>query len=235
MKKKVAISQSNYIPWKGYFDNIAQVDEFVLYDDMQYTKRDWRNRNKIKTPQGLKWMSIPVEVKGKYFQKINETKVSDMGWSKNHLNLLKQNYTKTKYYKEVFPFVEDLYIEASKKENLSEINYLFITKICNYLDIDTKISFSSDYNLLVEGKTERLVDLCLQLDATEYYSGAAAKNYMNLDLFEDKNINVHWFDYSGYPEYSQIHDDFEHGVTILDLIFNEGKKSAFYLKNIKNK
>ena len=93
--KKVAIIQSNYIPWKGYFDIINKVDEFILYDDAQYTRRDWRNRNKIKTPQGLKWMSIPVKVKGKFFQKISETKVSDTTWYKNHLALLKQNYSLT--------------------------------------------------------------------------------------------------------------------------------------------
>ena len=87
--KKVAISQSNYIPWKGYFDNIALVDEFVLYDEMQYTKRDWRNRNKLKTNQGLKWLTIPVEVKGKYYQKINETRISDRNWNVKHLNFLK--------------------------------------------------------------------------------------------------------------------------------------------------
>ena len=85
--KKVAILQSNYIPWKGYFDLINMVDEFILYDDMQYTRRDWRNRNKIKTPQGLQWLTIPVEIKGKFFQKINETKVSEKDWAKNIGNL----------------------------------------------------------------------------------------------------------------------------------------------------
>lgn len=230
MSKKIAISQSNYIPWKGYFDSIALVDEFVLYDDMQYTKRDWRNRNKIKTPQGLKWMSIPVEVKGKYFQKINETRISDRNWNIKHLNFLKQDYAKAKFFKEVFPFIEDMYIRAGEAETISEINYLFITEICKYLSIDTKISFSSDYNLLKEGKTERLVDLCEQLETTVYYSGSAAKNYMDENLFIKKGITVKYFDYTGYKKYSQLHGDFEHGVTILDLLFNEGEKSEKYLK-----
>ena len=82
--KKIAILQSNYIPWKGYFELINMVDEFILYDDMQYTRRDWRNRNKIKTPQGLQWLTIPVEIKGKFFQKINEIKVSEKDWAKKH-------------------------------------------------------------------------------------------------------------------------------------------------------
>ena len=232
MKKKVAISQSNYIPWKGYFDNIAQVDEFVLYDDMQYTKRDWRNRNKIKTSQGLKWLTIPVEVKGKFFQKINETKISDNNWTKQHLDILRQNYRKAKCFKEVFPFIENLYNEAKQKETISEINYIFLSGICNYLGITTKITFSNDYQLLEKGKTERLVDLCVQLKATEYFSGASAKNYMDEALFLDKNIKVSYFDYSNYKKYTQLYGEFEHGVTILDLLFNEGEGASKFMKSL---
>ena len=230
MTKKVAISQSNYIPWKGYFDSIAQVDEFVLYDDMQYTKRDWRNRNKIKTPQGLKWISIPVEVKGKFSQKIRETKISDTNWSRNHLALLKQNYSKSPFYKDVILFIEELYLTANSFKTISEINHHFISNICIYLNIKTKISFSSDYHLLEEGKTERLVDLCKQLKADVYYTGSAAKNYMDTILFEKEEIEVKYYDYSGYTEYNQLCDEFEHGVSILDLIFNEGSNSTNFLK-----
>ena len=232
LTKKVAISQSNYIPWKGYFDSIAQVDEFILYDDMQYTKRDWRNRNKIKTPQGLKWMSIPVEVKGKFFQKINETKVSEFNWPEKHLTLLKQNYSKAPSYKKVIPIVEKLYLTASSFKTISEINYHFISEICKFLNIKTKLSFSSNYNLLEEGKTERLVDLCKQLNANIYYTGSAAKNYMNTLLFEKEGIEVRYYDYTGYTEYNQLYGEFEHGICILDLIFNEGLNSSNFLKYI---
>lgn len=230
MIKKVAISQSNYIPWKGYFDSIAQVDEFVLYDDMQYTKRDWRNRNKIKTPQGLKWMSIPVEVKGKFFQKISDTIISDVNWCNNHLALLKQNYSKSPSYKKVIPFVEELYLTAYNLNTVSEINHHFISNICKYLDIKTKISFSSDYYLLEEGKTERLVDLCKQLKADIYFTGSAAKNYMNTVLFEKEDIEIKYYDYSDYIEYPQLYGNFEHGVSILDLLFNKGENAVNFLK-----
>ena len=229
--KKVAISQSNYIPWKGYFKNIKTVDEFVLYDDMQYTKRDWRNRNKIKTANGLKWLTIPVEVKGKFYQKIKDTKISDENWHIKHLDILKNNYAKAKCYREVIGFIEELYHTATQKY-LSEINRHFLSRICTFLEIDTKISFSSDYKLLKEGKTERLVDLCLQLEASEYYTGSAAKNYMDNSLFEKENISVFYFDYSNYPEYSQLYGKFEHNVSILDLIFNEGTDSSKYITNI---
>ena len=193
---KIAISQSNYIPWKGYFDNIALVDEFILYDEMQFTKRDWRNRNKIKTAQGLKWLSVPVEVKGKFFQKINETYVSDKNWSINHLNVLKNTYNKAKHFKEVIPFIEDLYYESGKLKKISEINFHFLRAICKYLDINTKISFSSDYNLLPEGKTERLVDLCEQASATKYFTGSAAKAYMDEELFLAQGIEIEYYDYT---------------------------------------
>ena len=224
------ISQSNYIPWKGYFDNIAQVDEFIIYDDMQYTKRDWRNRNKIKTPQGLKWISIPVEVKGKFFQKISETKVSDTTWYKNHLALLKQNYSKAPSYNKVIPFVEELYFTSIDLQTISEINYHFISNICDYLNIKTKISFSNDYHLLEEGKTERLIELCKQVQANVYYTGSAAKNYIDTALFEKENIDLQYFDYSGYKKYNQLFGDFEHSVSILDLIFNEGGNAIHFLK-----
>lgn len=227
--KKVAISQSNYIPWKGYFDNIALVDEFVLYDDMQYTKRDWRNRNKIKTSQGLQWLSVPVEVKGKYFQKINETKISDNSWSIKHLNTLKHNYSKANCYKETIDYIEDLYLTVPNT-TISEVNFHFLSKLCAYLDIKTKITFSNDYKLLESGKTERLVDLCVQLGADEYFTGDAAKNYMDESIFENHNIKLKYYDYTDYKHYSQLHGDFEHGVTILDLIFSEGKKSRNFLK-----
>ncbi len=230
---KIAISQSNYIPWKGYFDNIAQVDTFVLYDDVQYTRRDWRNRNLIKTSRGLVWLTIPVQVSGKYFQKINETIISDPNWNKTHWNILKQNYATANRFKDVKDFVEELYLTATSNY-LSEINYHFIKSICNYLNIETKFMWSSSFELLDE-KTEKLVHICKQLNASEYYSGQAAKNYINETLFERENIAVHYFDYSQYPEYIQQYPPFEHGVTILDLLFNEGIDSKKYMKNINYK
>lgn len=228
--KKIIITQSNYIPWKGYFDGINMVDEFIIYDDMQYTKRDWRNRNMIKTKEGLKWLSVPVEVKGKFFQKINETKVSEKNWAQSHWSIITQSYSKAPYFKLYKDFFEHLYKECANEEYLSKINYIFLKGICDLLDIKTKIMWSSDF-VLAEGKTERLVDLCKQVGATDYYSGPAAKDYMDEDLFRKENINVHYFDYSGYPEYKQQTEPFEHGVTILDLLFNTGEDARKYMKS----
>ena len=223
---KVIITQSNYIPWKGFFDSMNQVDKIVLYDDMQFTKRDWRNRNLIKTPKGLKWLTIPVEVKGKFHQKINETLISDKSWNIKHLNVLKENYKKADSYKEVIDWVEDLYMKC-QFDLLSDLNNYFLENINNYLGIETEVLRSTSFNL-VEGKTERLVSLCKDLKATEYYSGPAAQNYMEEELFKKASIKLNYFDYSGYKEYPQLHGDFVHGVSILDLIFNLGEKSLEY-------
>lgn len=231
MIKNVIITQSNYIPWKGYFDAISISDEFVVYDDMQYTKRDWRNRNLIKTQQGLKWLTIPVEVKGNFFQKINETKIADKNWNKQHWDILKQAYSKSKKYSETKDFVENLYRSISF-DYLTDVNVHFITEICTYLKIDINLKMSSDF-VLNEERSQRLLDICLELNATDYYSGPAAKAYMDEKIFEDAKIDVHYLDYSNYLEYEQLNPPFEHGVSILDLIFNEGEDSYKFLKNKK--
>lgn len=229
MTKKVAIVQSNYIPWKGYFDLINSVDEFILYDDMQYTRRDWRNRNRIKTPQGLLWLTIPVQVKGKFFQSIKETCVSDLNWAKAHWKSISFNYGRAPYFKLYQDAFESLYLNMTET-SLSQINYAFIRLICDLLSIKTPISWSMDY-ALVEGKTERLVSLCQQAGASVYLSGPKAQNYLDEALFEQAQIKLLYMDYSGYPEYPQLYPPFEHGVSILDLLFNTGHDAPRYMKS----
>lgn len=226
----ILITQSNYIPWKGYFDSIRAVDTFVVYDDMQYTKRDWRNRNRIKTPQGPKWLSVPVEVSGKYFQKIKDTKIADKNWNRSHWNMLHENYRTAKCFNETKDWLEPVYMNCTF-DYLTEVNIYFIEHINKYLGIDTSIKYSSDFNLHEE-RTQRMVNICRDLGASDYYSGPAAKAYMDESLFEREGIKVHYWDYSGYPEYSQLYPPFEHGVTVLDLIFNEGAASKNYMKHL---
>lgn len=219
--KKIAILQSNYIPWKGYFDMIAAVDEFILYDDVQYTRRDWRNRNLIKTPQGLQWLTVPVVVKGKYHQKIRDTEIDGAQWPALHWKALVQNYRRAPYFDEVAAWVEPLY-QTEASTHLSVLNRRFIEAVCKYLGIGTLITNSWDYNL-IDGQTERLADLCVQAGATEYISGPAAKDYVDEKVFEHCSVKLTWFDYTGYPEYPQLWGEFSHGVTIFDLLFNCGK------------
>jgi len=226
--KRIAISQSNYIPWKGYFDMIASVDEFILYDDMQYTRRDWRNRNQIKNPQGVQWLTVPVLVKGKYLQTIRETEIDGTAWAGAHWKALSSNYGRASHYRTVSAWLEPLYAEASYT-HLSVLNRTLLEAVCAFLGIQTQLSNSWDYQL-VEGKSERLVDLCLKAGATEYISGPAAKDYLNEALFHERGIKVTWFDYDGYPEYPQLWGAFTHGVSILDLLFNCGRDSRRYMK-----
>ena len=226
--KKIAILQSNYIPWKGYFDLIASVDEVILFDDMQYTRRDWRNRNQIKTPQGLQWLSVPVLVKGKYFQTIRETVIDGSSWALMHWKALSQNYGKSAYFKEIGNWLEPLYV-SQHYSHLSQLNRTLIEGVCLYLGIQTSITNSWDYEL-VEGKTSRLVSLCLQANATEYVSGPAAQSYIDESVFNQSNIDLTWFEYGSYPEYPQLYGLFQHHVSILDLLFNCGPNSRLFMK-----
>lgn len=229
--KKVAILQSNYIPWKGYFDLIAAVDEFILFDDMQYTRRDWRNRNKIKTPQGLQWLTVPVETKGKYDQTIRETQISDDDWAEGHWRNLSQNYRRAAHFDEVAEWLEPLYARDQPK-SLSELNRSMLTAINAYLGIDTTMTNSWDYDI-IDGKTERLASLCAQAGGTEYISGPAAKDYIDEQVFNDAGIGLSWFDYSGYLEYPQQWGEFEHGVTVLDLLLNCGTDAPEFMKFVQ--
>jgi WbqC-like protein family len=229
--KKVAILQSNYIPWKGYFDMIAAVDEFILYDDMQYTRRDWRNRNQIKTPQGVQWLTVPVQAKGKYDQKIRDTEIDGSDWASAHWKALAQNYRRAPHFNEIATLIEPLYLTETYT-HISQLNRRFIDVICGYLGINTKITNSWDYTLL-DGKTERLADLCKQAGGVEYISGPAAKDYVEDSVFTEQGIKLTWFDYSGYPEYPQLWGEFTHGVTILDLLFNCGKDAHRYMRYVR--
>lgn len=228
--KKIAILQSNYIPWKGYFDIINMVDEFVFYDEVQYTKNDWRNRNKIKTSQGIQWLTIPVRQET-LEQKIKDTKISDKKWNIKHWKTINQNYSKSKYFKDYKDIFEELYLKCDE-EYLSQINYKFIITINEILGIKTKLRWSSEFELL-DGQTEKLLGICKDCDADIYLSGPAAKDYFNEELAKQENIKVEWMDYSSYKEYEQLHPPFEHGVSILDLIFNEGDRSKEFMKSFK--
>jgi len=229
MGKKVAILQSNYIPWKGYFDLIHLVDEFILYDDVQYTKNDWRNRNRIKTPDGLRWITIPIHYS--YRQKIKDTVISDSGWNRKHWKSICQYYSKARHFRNYKDVFEELYLNTNEKF-LSLVNHKFLNIICDILDIKTKLTWSMDYRL-TEGKTERLVDLCKQAGASEYLSGPSANAYLDEELFRSEGIALRYMDYSGYPEYHQLHGDFVHEVSVIDLIFNEGPEAKKYMKSFQ--
>lgn len=227
MGKRVSILQSNYIPWKGYFDIINAVDEFIIYDDMQYTKNDWRNRNKIKTSQGVQWLTVPVKVES-LSQLIRETSTATDIWRSKHAKTLSMAYSKSRCFREVWPVVEPLYA-GHGGDSLSDINFGFIAGINRFLGITTKLTWSSDYQLAGD-RNERLIGLCRQAGADEYITGPSALDYMDPAAFGGAGIKVKVVDYSAYPEYAQPHPPFEHAVSILDLLFSEGADARKYMK-----
>ena len=225
----VAIVQSSYIPWKGYFDLIARADEFVLYDDVQFTRRDWRNRNRIKTPQGPMWLTIPVRVGGRYLQRIRDVEVEDAGWTEKHWRSIVHHYAAAPAAADYRAALEELYRTAPRRW-LTEINEHFLSGICGLLQIRTHFRRSSELDLTGE-RSERLVNMCRQLGASTYVSGPAAQTYLDPGLFQAQGIQVEWADYSGYPEYRQLHPPFDHHVSIVDLLMNEGHQARSFLKH----
>jgi hypothetical protein len=226
--RRTAIVQSNYIPWKGYFDLINHVDRFVLLDEVQYTRRDWRNRNRIKTAAGTRWLTIPVETRGRYEQRIDETRIADPGWRRSHWSAIEQAYRDAPHFAPVSAVLEPLYRELDSGL-LSEVNFAFLCRVRDMLGIGTPISWSTDYES-GGGRSQRLLDICLATGATEYVSGPLARDYLDVGMFQRAGVRVAWFDYSGYPAYPQLHGAFEHGVSVLDLLFCAGEDSRRFLK-----
>ena len=230
--KRVAILQSSYIPWKGYFDLMRQVDEFILYDDAQFTKRDWRNRNQIKTKDGLLWLTIPVHVKGLFTQAIKDVLISEPGWGDKHFKTIAAAYARAPHFRAYRDMVEELY-RGAPSLRLSDVNRRFIEAFAQVLGVRTKLSWSMDY-ALPEGRVERLVALCQQAGATAYLSGPAARDYIDPTLFADAGIDLSYIEYSGYAEYPQLYPPFTHHVSVIDLIFNVGPDARQYLERTGN-
>lgn len=225
---RIAIVQSNYIPWKGYFDLIRSVDEFVLFDDVQYTRRDWRNRNRIKTPQGLTWLSIPVQTKGEYLALIKDIEVSDTSWGERHWKTIAASYGKAPHFRWFADRFEPLYRDT-REPRLSLINRRWLEAACQAMEIPTRLTWSMDY-VVAAGKTERLVSICQQAGADIYISGPSARDYIDDAVFRAGGVRLEYFDYAGYPEYPQLHGPFEHAVSVVDLLCQTGPDAPRFLQ-----
>lgn len=229
--KTVAILQSCYIPWKGYFDLVNRADEFILYDDRQYTKNDWRNRNRIKTPQGPQWLTIPIAHRGRHGQRIDEAEATDPRWQTKHWKAIVQNYSRAPYFAEQSWRFEHLYATLADAR-LTVINQHFIRAVCEALGVTTAISHASDYPAAGR-RSERVLSLCRAAGATRYVSGPSARSYLDEDQFTRAGIEVEYADYSGYPEYAQLYPPFDHAVTVLDLLFSVGADAPRYMKSFQ--
>lgn len=227
MSKRIAIVQSSYIPWKGYFDLIASVDEFVLYDDAQYTKRDWRNRNRVKTANGLLWLTVPVEVKGRFNQRVRDAVVADPRAIERHWRTIQTSYARAACFREYESRLESLFCQASS-DRLSAVNFQMLSGLCRLLHIQTPITWSMDYRH-AGNPTQHLLDICDQAAATTYLSGPSARSYLDVGMFRDAGIAVEFMDYTGYPEYSQLYPPFEHTVSVIDLLMHTGCEAPRYM------
>ena len=223
---RVAVLQSNYLPWKGYFDIIHEADLFIFYDDIQFTKNDWRNRNKIKTSSGPAWLTIPVG--GDLNRLISEVTFQDQRWAKKHWKSIQQYYSRAPFFKQYQDFLEDVYLNH-QWSRLSELNQHLIRHIAHeFLGIKTEFRDSSEFNL--QGKRqERLLELLKQVGADSYISGPSAKNYIEEAEFEKAGIRLSYVSYEGYPEYPQFFPPFSHQVFILDLLFHAGPKTPDFI------
>ncbi len=229
---KVLVTQPNYIPWKGYFDLIAKADEFVVLDDVKYTNRDWRNRNLIKTPQGTIWLNIPIYKEEKML--IKDASVKNFSWVDEHLNKIERNYKKSNYFDSIYPTLQKIY-KGLRSDKLIDINIEIINFICKYLEIDTQISFSSDIKNKNVEKSNRILDICINKNATTYITSSKSKNYLDENLFKNNKINIEFEDFKNYPKYRQLWEDFEEKVSVIDLLFNQGPNSYKFMKYIKPK
>jgi hypothetical protein len=227
MTLKVVVLQSNYLPWIGYFDLINRADICVFYDDVQYTKNDWRNRNKVLTKQGLEWITVPV---GQSISRlINQVEIHDPSWQERHYRKIMSAYEISSSDTWSLELLDFLFLSREWK-NLSELNQQTIKFIAgSYLNITTQFDTSINYNLQGKGET-RLLSLLGQLQATEYLSGPAGENYLHSEHFEEAGIALEFFKYPNYSEYNQIHKPFASRVSVIDLLVNVRRDAHAYLQ-----
>lgn len=213
---KVVILQSNYMPWRGYFDLIKNADVFCFYDEVKYTKNDWRNRNKIYSKNGLQWLTIPID-KDAVKLKISEV-ILPNGWENKHAETLKTVYGRASQYHQLEGLIDQLY-HKNRYSLLSDFNRNAIQELSKLMGLSTEFVSSSSYNLQGD-RVWRLINLLKELGATTYISGPSAKDYLqgNEHLFEENGIQLQYMKYGPYKEYAQFQLHFEPYVSILDLI-----------------
>jgi hypothetical protein len=219
MIMRAVVLQSNYLPWRGYFDLIQSADVFVYYDEVQYTKNDWRNRNRICSKNGTHWLTIPIGGKA-VKQKISEVRLPDPRWQHAHFKSLYHSYRPAPFFRQLEPLLNDVY-RARTWTMLAELNRYCIESIARMLGITTEFVDSKRF-LLNAGRLERLVAVLQQVGATEYLSGPSARAYLagRETAFERAGVRLLFKSYEGYPEYQQLHTPFEPQVSILDVLAN---------------
>lgn len=218
----IGILQPGYIPWLGFFEQVYRSDVFVIYDDVQYDKNGWRNRNRIKCPQGIQWLTVPVKLKG-LDTPINEVLIVPGNWQRKHLATIKHCYKKSPYFEEVFPIIEN--ILSKEWHYLVDLDVEIITAVLDYLGLKRRrIIRSNTLGIKEENPTKRLVKICRHFNVDVFYEGESGKNYLVEDEFIKTGIKLQFQDYHCAP-YPQLFGAFVDKLSIIDLLFNCGKKS----------
>lgn len=230
---RCAIVQPSYIPWRGYFDIIRRVDLFVFYDDVQYDRRGWRNRNIIKSPQGPLWLTIPVRARNNQLARtpINAIETDGSTWAERHFDTLRHTYARAPHFPEFKPWLERAY--AAPPSLLADFTISLTIDLAARLRIqDTQFIRSSQ--LAVSGaRTERLINVLTAVGATHYLTGPSARDYIDENLFSDRGITLEWMTYD-YEPYPQLHPPFDGHVSVLDLLFMTGERASHYLLPVPN-
>ena len=231
----VAVHQPQYLPWLGYFDKIAACDAFVFLDCVQYKPREFQNRNKVRTPEGSKWLSVPVVSKDRGRQIVSEVEIdNDFPWKRQHLNALRSAYGKAAYFDRYAGFFQELY--SGEWNKLMELNVHIIKYLLAELGIARPVYFESALGICGTA-TERIIEICQKLNADTYLSGAGGKDYLAEEKFVPAGIKLLYQEFK-HPRYAQQfmkdENDFIPNLSVLDLLFNEGPNSSKIL-NLDNK
>lgn len=226
---RLAVLQSNYIPWKGYFDLMASADLFVVYDSVQYTKNDWRNRNILVSKSGPVWLTIPINTAGKADQTINAATIGDHRWARKHWQTTSQMLARRPSFHLFADEWAEWFDHVSEMSHLHAVNVYLLRKIADQLNISTQLVDDREFDLTPDSPSGKLVQLCELAGASRYLTGPAGLNYLDLDLFRAKGIGVDVIDYGHYPTYAQASDEFRHGVSALDLLANTGPAAPDHL------
>lgn len=218
----IGILQPGYLPWLGFFEQLYRSDLFVMYDDVTFDKGGWRNRNRVKTPQGICWLTVPVMKKDLIHTLLMNVEINNITpWWKKHLGTMLQCYRKAPYFKKYFPIFEEGY--SIRWDRLIDLDMFFIKKLMNVLDIERPIHFSS--SLPVTGdRNERLINICSHFGATVFYEGKAGECYIDTERFRERGIEVLFQNYQ-HPVYSQLFGEFIPYLSVVDLLFNHGPES----------
>jgi len=233
--KTIAILQSNYIPWKGYFDIVAAADEFLIFDEVRFTKNDWRNRNQIVLDGRKHWLTIPVKTSGTFGERIDRIETARPDWHRAHWDTLRQAYGAAPFYREMAPFFEALYRDAAPLRLLTEINELFLRRLAALLDLPTAILRADVVPRETPNPTERLVEICRARGATDYITGPAARAYLKPELLRAVGVRLHFANYQDYPKYPQSMTPFDHRVSVIDTLFWCGCAARAQLKSLRDR